>query len=59
MSIGNVPKIPKNAFIKVYDASKYAKNAMCEFFNTVFLILVIFGMVLRITTLESRSNRIE
>ena len=53
MSIGNFPKIPKITFIEVYDDSKYAKNAICEFLNTVFMIWEIFGDVLRITTLKS------
>ena len=29
--MGNFAKIPKITFIKVYDDSKYAKNAICEF----------------------------
>ena len=52
MSIGNFPKIPKIAFIKVYDASKYAKNAICGFLNEFFMIFDDFGNVVGITALN-------
>ena len=62
MSIRNFAKIPKIAFIEAYDNSKYAKNAIREFVNTVFMIFVTFSDVLRITTLKvpvhSRSYKL-
>ena len=40
MSIGNLPKIPKIAFIKAYDDSKCLKNEKSKFLNEFYMIFV-------------------
>ena len=52
MSIRNFTKIPKIAFIKAYDGSKYVKNANYENLNEFFLIFDDFCNVLCITALK-------
>ena len=51
MSMQNFPKIPKIALRKTGNERKHVKNAIYKFFDTVYMILVTFGYVLRITTL--------